>query len=277
MSGAIESWRSPTGADSTPPTTRQYILTSASANRRFTPTLVGTVLAVVGVAIFVSLGMWQLRRAEQKQALQTSFERGQEVTSTVTSENIATLPRYQRVRTRGHYLNARQILLDNMPSAEGRPGYRVLTPFALETGGHLLVDRGWIPMGDRRTDLPQLEVDETPREINGLLDELPRPGLRLEEGVLEANGTWPRVLNFPELDTIERALSMRVAPHIVLLDPSEPDGFQRAWQVLTRFGPERHVGYAVQWFVFALVAIIIYVSLSWRRAEQADAVDSSAT
>lgn len=256
---------------------RQYILSIAPANRRFAPSVVGTVLAIVGVSIFVSLGMWQLRRAEQKEALQVAFERGQESTVTMRSENIGSLERYQHIRARGRYQTERQILLDNMPSALGRPGYRVLTPFELEDGAFVLVDRGWIPMGDRRTDLPQLGVDETAREISGRLDVLPRPGLRLEESAQDTKQSWPRVMNFPQLETIERALGVQVAPYIVLLDATEPHGFERQWQGATRFGPERHVGYAVQWFAFALVAIVIYVSLSLRPRKQADAMDSSAS
>lgn len=252
---------------------RQYILSSASANRRFAPTIVGTVLTIVGVTIFVNLGLWQLRRAEQKEALQTAYERGQDSTVIATSENIATLPRYQRVQMHGRYRGDRQILLDNMPSAHGRPGFRVLTLFELADGRHVLVDRGWIPMGDRRTDLPPLDVNEEPREIVGRLDELPQPGLRLDQAPQDASDAWPRVMNFPERETIEAALGLALAPYVVLLDPSEPHVFERAWHPVTRVGPERHIGYAVQWFAFAIVAVIIYASLSVRRARRPEAVD----
>jgi surfeit locus 1 family protein len=240
------------------------------ANRRFAPSLVGTGLAIVGIAIFLQLGFWQLQRAEQKELLQSSYERGQETTVTLTAANANTLPRYQRVQAQGRYLSERQILLDNMPSTEGRPGYRVLTPFELDAGGLILIDRGWIPMGDRRTDLPQLHVAGNRREISGRLDELPRPGLRMGESIDQSAG-WPRVLNFPEHATIERALGMAVAERIVLLDASHPDGFQRVWHAVARVGPERHIGYAVQWFAFALVAIAIYFIVSLRRTDTSDA------
>lgn len=244
-------------------------MTIRFANRRFAPSLVGTLLVIVGVALFVNLGLWQLRRADQKEQLQSAYEKGQQTTFMLTADGTVGLDRYQHVRARGRYVDKRQILLDNMPSARGRPGYRVLTPFELETGAWILVDRGWIPMGERRTDLPQLRVESDAREVTGRLDELPRPGLRLGEDTPESSATWPRVLNFPERETIERALGTRIEPYILLLDPSEPNGFEREWHALTRFGPERHVGYAVQWFAFAFVAVVIYLSLSLRR-EQPD-------
>jgi surfeit locus 1 family protein len=223
----------------------------------------------VGVVAFTQLGMWQLRRAEQKEALQSSFERGQQSTVTLDARNIASLPRYQRVSAAGRFEGERQFLLDNMPSAQGRPGFRVLTPFRLTSGTLILVDRGWIPMGNRRTDLPALSVAETPRVVSGILDELPRPGLRLGDPEQDAATSWPRVLNFPETATLERALGVSIAERILLLDPSESEGFERNWQARTNFGPERHIGYAVQWFAFALVAVVIYLLLSFKR----DALD----
>ncbi len=245
----------------------QYILGIRFANRRFTPSLVGTILVIVGVAAFTQLGLWQLRRAEQKELLQSSYQRGQQSTVTLDAQNIASLPRYQRVSAAGRFEGERQFLLDNMPSAQGRPGFRVLTPFRLTSGALILVDRGWIPMGNRRSDVPELDVAETPRVVTGMLDELPRPGLRLGDPSQETATTWPRVLNFPEAATIERALGTAIAERIVLLDASQAEGFERNWQARTNFGPQRHIGYAVQWFAFAFAAVVIYLLLSFKRVD----------
>ena len=255
------------------PNASQYILTIRFANRRFAPSLVGTLLVLIGLALFVNLGLWQLRRADQKARLQAEYARGEQTTVTLSATGTDALSRYQRVHARGRYVDERQILLDNMPSAQGRPGYRVLTPFELEAGGWILVDRGWVPMGDRRTDLPQLHVSGEPREVLGRLDELPQPGLRLGNSESQAGTTWPLVLNFPERETIERALGVSIGRYILLLDATEPNGFEREWQLNARFGgfgPERHIGYAIQWFAFALVALVIYVSLSLRREQPVD-------
>lgn len=248
--------------------TTQYILAIRFANRRFAPSLVGTVLVIVGIIAFTQLGFWQLRRAEQKELLQSAFEQGQQTIVTLNADNMDELPRYQRVSLAGHFENERQFLLDNMPSAQGRAGFRVLTPFALESGGRILVDRGWIPMGDRRTDVPELDVQENPRTVTGTLDELPRPGLRLGETAPQTQTAWPRILNFPEHATLEGSLGAQIATRIVLLDPSQPDGFERIWQAHARVGPERHIGYAVQWFAFAFVAVAIYLVLSFKRDDR---------
>lgn len=235
------------------------------ANRRFAPSLVGTVLVIVGIVAFTQLGFWQLRRAEQKEQLQSAFEQGQQSSVELTAANMNELPRYQRVSAAGHFEAERQFLLDNMPSAQGRAGFRVLTPFVLESGARILVDRGWIPMGSRSVEESQLAVGETPRAITGTLDELPRPGLRLGDPTPQTQTDWPRILNFPEHETLENALETAIAERIVLLDAEQPDGFERSWHAPTTLGPERHIGYAVQWFAFAFVAAAIYLMMSFKR------------
>lgn len=237
-------------------------------NRRFAPSLVGTILVVVGVATFAQLGFWQLRRADQKEVLQNTFERGQQSTLALTAQNVDALDRYQQVRADGRFLSARQILLDNMPSPQGKPGYRVLTPFELASGSVLLVDRGWIPMGDRGS-LPRLDVEESARTITGRIDRLPEPGLRMGEQRLDESEGWPRVLNFPEQTLVEAVLQQPLARHILLLDPSNADGFERQWNIHARFSPDKHIGYAVQWFAFALCAIVIFLIISFRRESTA--------
>ena len=124
--------------------------------------------------------------SREKQALIDEFRRGGAIAVDVTvavdrRTCRATRPSAPVARTS----RVRQILLDNMPSADGRPGYRVLTPFRRTTGGALLlVDRGWVPLGDSREQLPALDVPDDAREITGRLDRPPVPGLRMREAVV---------------------------------------------------------------------------------------------
>lgn len=244
------------------------------ANRRFAPSLVGTVLVLVGVALFVQLGLWQLRRADEKERLQSAVQVGQQTTVSLTADNLEQLPRYQHVAVDGRFASERQVLLDNMPSAQGRPGYRVLTPFVLESGAILLVDRGWIPMGDRQQLPAHLGVDDSARRITGRLDDLPTPGMRMASSTPPDASGWPRVMNFPEHADVEAAYAQRLGQRIVLLDPEMPNGFQREWNMQSRFSPDKHLGYAVQWFAFAICAVVIYLLMSFKRADDSDGVES---
>ena len=225
-------------------------------SRRFAPSLFATVLVLVGIVSVSHLGVWQLNRAAEKRAVLAQIAAGESATRALDSPDTA-LQRYQTVTATGRYDAAHQILLDNMPSQRGMPGLRVLTPFELREGGWILVDRGWLPMGASRANLPSIDVDTNERTIVGRLDDVPRPGLRL--GSAPTGEGWPRVMNFPQHADLERVLGRRLAQRIVRLDPSQRDGYERIFAMRSDFGPNRHIAYAVQWFALAAAMLVIYI------------------
>ncbi|MBS0376202.1 MAG: SURF1 family protein [Proteobacteria bacterium] len=225
-------------------------------SRRFAPRLVPTVAMLALGALCVALGQWQLGRAAEKRALAAEFARGD--AAPVALPPVPDGARYARVAVSGRYLAARQFLLDNM-THEGQAGYRVLTPLESDGGTLVLVDRGWLPVGANRALLPPVAVGEAPRRVTGRLDRLPRAGIEL---AATAERGWPRRVSYPRLAELEAALGRPLYPAIVLLDPTAADGYVRDWQPPAP-GPERHLGYALQWFAFAatLVACWFVVSL----------------
>jgi surfeit locus 1 family protein len=231
------------------------------ATRRFAPTVGFSLLALAGLALFVSLGRWQLERADEKRLLLESFERGGARLQELPA-GLSPVERYQHLRARGRYDPARQFLLDNM-TWDGQAGFRVLTPLLLEDGRTLLVDRGFVPGSGDRSRLPDIAVPGSLREVTGRADTLPRPGIELESP--PATG-WPRIVSFPRIEEIGAALERPVFPQVLLLDASQPDGYLRQWAPAT-MGPDRHLGYAVQWFGFAIVTCILWVLLSFRTKE----------
>jgi surfeit locus 1 family protein len=245
--------------------------------REFAPRAWAVAATLAVVAACIALGSWQLRRGQEKQALVASFASGAATSVELQGgTSIDGLPRYQHVRATGSYDPTRQVLIDNMPSQAGKPGYRVLTPFRRDGSDTLLlVDRGWVPLGDSRSVLPPVFVSPGSRAVSGRLDTLPEPGVRVGEAGVPGDRAWPRVLNFPRQQDVERVLGERVESRIVLLDPTAPDGFERAWRPAMRFGPERHLGYAIQWFALALAVLVAFVALSLRRRD--DAEDTTTT
>jgi surfeit locus 1 family protein len=247
-------------------------MTLRVANREFAPRAWAVLLTAVAVGAFVSLGWWQIGRGREKQAMIESFARGTQSSVELRDDvTVEELPRYQHVRAEGRYDPSRQILLDNMPSQAGKPGYRVLTPFVRRdtddgVGRLLLVDRGWVPLGASRETLPAVDVADGFRAVSGRLDRLPVPGVRVGEAGTPGDERWPRVLNFPRASDVEAVLGRPVEARIMLLDAAAPDGFERVWRPALGFGPERHLGYAIQWFAFALTTVVIFIALSLRRS-----------
>ena len=233
-------------------------------NRTFEPRPFTTLLTIVLIVLLVSLGRWQLHRAAEKRVLFDSFAAGSGATRPIDLKTPK-LPRYSQVEAAGHYDDTRQILIDNMVNAE-RAGYFVITPFALQGGGWVLVNRGWIPLGSSRADRPTIPVATDPRRIRGRADNLPSPGIHM--GVPAAlTPPFPVVASFPTQPDVARLLKesqWTSATDSILLDAAEPDGYVRDWAP-PGFPPLRHVGYAVQWFGLALALAVIYVVTNFRR------------
>jgi surfeit locus 1 family protein len=236
-------------------------------SRIFSPRPFTTVLTIALLAVLVSLGRWQLQRADQKRDLFDAFAKGADATRLIDLQTPP-LPRYQHLEARGRYDGSRQLLIDNMTSTDGRAGYFVVTPFALAGGGWLLVNRGWVPLGSSRATLPAVDVAGDARRVFGRVDHLPSAGLRM--GQPAALGPpFPAVANFPSHSDVEQLLRETPwtrAAELVLLDADQPDGYLRQWQP-PGFPPLRHTAYAVQWFGLALALGVIYLVTNLRRIE----------
>jgi surfeit locus 1 family protein len=235
-------------------------------SRIFAPRLFMTLLTIVLIALLISLGRWQLRRAEEKRVLFDSFAAGTDATRLI---DLATPPlrRYQHIEASGHYDQARQVLIDNMVDTGGA-GYFVITPFALTGGGWLLVNRGWVPLGASRAERPAIPVAGDARRLRGRADNMPSPGIQMGIKAVLAP-PYPVVASFPSRAEIARLLgesSWTSAADLVLLDPGEPDGYVRHWSA-PGFPPMRHIAYAVQWFALALTLAVIYVVTNLRRVD----------
>jgi surfeit locus 1 family protein len=221
-------------------------------------------LTIVLIALLISLGRWQLRRADEKRALFDAFAAGTDI-SLLIDQGTPRLSRYQHIEASGHYDQARQVLIDNMVNA-GRAGYFVITPFALSNGGWVLVNRGWVPVGASRAERPVIAVTGDTRRLRGRADNMPTPGIQMGTKA-ELAPPFPVVAGYPSHEDIAQLLresSWASAADLVLLDPGEPDGYVRNWSA-PGFPPLHHVGYALQWFALALALGVIYIVTNLRR------------
>ena len=242
---------------------REYSPVLNPRRLRFAPRPFATCAALAAVLAFSALGQWQLNRAAEKRALAADFASASPAVALPADSRE--LPRYQHVTARGRYDPDHQFLLDNQIH-EGLAGVRVLTPLVLAGGGRVLVNRGWLPFGPTRADLPDITVDGDERMIAGRLDDLPRPGILL--GAPPGNA-WPRLVNYPTMEELAAALGEHLHSRVILLDAGVADGYIRDWQ-LPGTTTDRHIGYAVQWFAFAATAFAIWFAVSLRRpGEQA--------
>lgn len=230
----------------------------------FKPALWPSIAALIIVPLFCGLGVWQLgRAADKEQRLQAYAQSEQFGPANIgLSEVFDATAGYRRVRLTGHYDAEHAFLLDNQ-IRDGRAGYHVFTPLLLTDHRAILVNRGWIPQGATRRDLPVMPTPFGEVSITGVLSPEPGYGMLLGKDI-ESDKRWPRVVQAIILPRLQQELPVELAPQILLLDPAEEGGFVRQWTIV-QFGPERNRGYAFQWFSMAAAVLFIYIGVNTRR------------
>lgn len=235
------------------------------------------VLAVLVMLGFAALGRWQLERGEGKRVM---LEQAAAVLSAAprplaTALEIAGIAAadadagrtMSRVEGRGVFEPLPVLWLDNQRRG-GRVGVRQYCVARVDSAAGpraLLVDLGWLPLaGDRR--LPEHDCPAGEHALGGLLTAPPAVGLAMGPGLVEqAPGRWLATRIEPA--RIAAAWRVPALPANVLrLDPASPLGFERDLELLANtLPPEKHRGYAVQWFGLALTTLVIAVVLNLRR------------
>ena len=243
------------------------ILSLRIGRYRFAPGLWPSVAFLVIFPFLLSLGLWQMQRAEDKQALVERRAAGEVIAALELGQQtrLGEADRYRTAKVRGRYVAEQQWLLDNRVY-RGQAGYHVFTPFVIEGASRpgLLINRGWIAVGASREYLPALPVPDGTVELHGRLDTPASVGLVLGEVPLEsiADKVVVQSLDIVELARVRR---MSLLPMALVIDDGESGGLQYDWSPIPPMGPEKHLGYAVQWFGLAVALLIIYVGVNTRR------------
>lgn len=215
--------------------------------------------ALAGVVLTVSLGQWQMRRAEQKQALldarQTRAAMAPIDGSRWRPEDVADQDAdllYRAVVLRGRWLGEHTVYLDNR-QVQGRAGFQVVSPLRLASGTVVLVQRGWVPRNFQdRTAVPQVTTPSGEVQVQGHL--APWPSRIYDFGALES-GPIRQNLDF---DAYRGQTGLPLLALSVLQSGPADDGLLRDWPVPAS-GIEKHHGYAFQWFGLSALIALLYV------------------
>jgi len=238
--------------------------------RRDDHIILACVLLGLVATVCVALGNWQLQRAQLRRDLQDTITHGQTSPALLLAADTAVeeLHDWRNASAQGTWRNDLTVLIDNRNHA-GKPGYWVATPLALDDGAvAILVLRGWLP---RRFNgaLPDVPVGHTDRVHGQLLGHVPRiyelPGLWNKHHRSQSD-TMPVVTNLA-LDDFARQSGLTLLPAVLQQLSEDADGLARDWA-----GPsldaDKNVGYAIQWFSFAAIALGAVLVLLWRRVQR---------
>jgi len=221
---------------------------------------------------FFSLGRWQLARAEWKQHRLDAVaavlkDRKLESLSLLSKESkSADQLELAWVSGRGYFPDLPALLLDNQRSGE-KVGVNVYRVFQPENGKALLVNLGWLEVPGDRT-MPAIKKINGTQELNGLLVSPPSPGLAIGPAYVKTGNEYWLMTRMP-LDELARDLKTPLAPRVLRLNPDLPIGYARDLDILPNtLPPEKHRGYAVQWFGLCIATIVLTLVLGLRNKEK---------
>lgn len=205
--------------------------------------LIGFVIfSLLAIGVCIKLGLWQLTRAQEKQALLDIDQTVINTLSQVTKDNL-----HHRISLQGYFNNQQPILLDNQ-TYNNRIGYHLYLPFHSDEQT-ILVNLGWIAASPSRQVLPEIAIFTGNYHLTGTLSSPQGSPLLLGDNLTPAtDGTL--VVQRTDISQLQTYLNTQFKPLLLQLDPDSNIGFIKTWNI-TVMPPAKHTAYAVQWFALA--------------------------
>ena len=230
----------------------------------FRPGLVPTLVVLALLPGLIALGCWQLRRADEKRDLLATYTERQ-IEAPVTADRLRQLPdpAFYPVHLYGRFDAGHSLLLDNQ-MRDGKAGVELLQPFHDQASGlWLLVNRGWLAWPDRRVPVRF----DTPSQALALdATVYVPPGKTFQLHPDNPDGQWPQLLTAIDPAGLWQQLGREGFAQELRLQPG-PAAYRLDWPVVA-MGPEKHQGYAVQWFALASALVLLYLYFGWHHNDK---------
>lgn len=239
------------------------------------PRLVFVLIMLTLAAMLFALGVWQVMRLNQKDALIARME--QRINAPVqalppAAEWGAFDPQiwdYRQVSFAGSFVPGKNILVfTNLSDPQGKfggPGYWVMTPFALENGGYVLVNRGFVPEGQKGVFVSKPPEHQGFLHLEGIA-RVSETANAFTPGPDQANNVeWVR-----DVARLQAMLGPNVSPLLPIyvdLDKGAPGALPQGGETSMTI-PNRHLGYAITWFGLGTVALVLLGYWLMRKHEE---------
>lgn len=222
------------------------------------------IAAMIAVAIGVSLGNWQMRRADHKQAIESKLSARETALPVMLDSAPVSVDdiEYRRVIAKGEFVRDWPVYLENRPY-KGTSGFYSLMPLKISgSDRYVLVVRGWLPRDPaNRTKVPLIETPPGPVQVEGVARR--NPGQVLQLG--EAGDVRPgAILQNLSIDEFATASGFPMHAFVIEQFGDSGDGMVRDWPRPSS-GKDKHLGYAFQWYALAATAFIFFVVTGIRR------------
>lgn len=224
------------------------------------------IFAVIMTPLLVGLGLWQLSRADEKKAIITQQVEGDKeeviqlenltAVDWKTQRQAADIWNYKKVVVNGRYDKTVYLLIDNR-TRNGKVGYEVINLFRTDDGKAIWVNRGWVKAPMYRDQWPTVDKVTARVALTGTLYIKSDQDFTLASAPVTKN--WPRRVQGLDINALEAELKHDAYPFTLrLIDDEQAGALQTGWRV-AKMSPDKHLGYAVQWFSLAVVLVVMTI------------------
>ncbi|MER6675643.1 SURF1 family protein [Streptomyces sp. NPDC000983] len=216
-----------------------------------------TLAALLLIPAMIRLGIWQMHRYDERTA------RNQLVSAALSADpvpverltspghTVTSAERYRTVTAKGRFDTDDEVVVRRRTNGDDEIGYHVLTPFVLNDGKVLLVNRGWIP-ADRTSQTAFPEVPAPPAGELTVTGRLMPDETTEASGIKNLQGLPDRQIMLIDSAREARRLDAEVLGGYLVLTSPDPEGDTP--QQLGEPGDEDaalNYAYAIQWWLFA--------------------------
>lgn len=244
----------------------------------FRPGIIPTAFMIFGVLTTAGLGVWQLNRHAEKQALRDEILVGLQgqVLLNADIESSVDTQMFRKVEVTGRFVEP--LALTNGRKEFGFIGYGVVQPLLLDDGRYLLVDRGWVPRDGIERAIDEIDTHGETITLQGQLrrveggdNDSPAPG-RANLPELWPQGSWPALWNRmpePKIDAIVLAGQPILAGEGKSREPLPVDGYKPFPKTTNS------LSYTFQWWIFGTVLFIVWIALGISRGRATPEIQAS--
>lgn len=237
--------------------------------------IAGTLIVALTVTLFVNLGLWQVRRLDERKALNATIGSQMAEDPVDLDDLMAEMGpdpgalEYRRISVSGTFDVEGEILLQAR-TLNGQSGHNVVTPLAWD-GGTIAVNRGWVPIDSPGPPVPSARPPVGDVRVVGILrlsEERGPTGAVEEDGSYEKIGRIDLALLEPQWGPSLFALYLQLEAQ----DP--PPGEYPIPLPPPETSEGAHLSYAIQWFIFAIIAVVGFGALVHTTAKRRDPTTS---
>ena len=220
------------------------------------------IFAIIFVPITISLGMWQIERANEKKLIIANYDKLL-VSAPIALQKNQMLNNWQPIETTGTYEDT--IVYEDNAINNGKAGFKVYHLFRNDDGTFIFIHRGFIERNLIKNNLPEVEIPTEKKSIYGTT--LFKQNNAFVKNIEESDSRIIQEFNASLLiDKYPMLKDKYLHPFLFNLDLRDVNKYQPIEKPVNMTA-SKHIGYAIQWFGLCAALIILTIYAYRRKGE----------